>query len=387
MTPDKYRLDLALMRQAGINAIRVHAHVEGEELYRQADEAGLIVWQDFPLQWGYVDDAEFTAEAVRQAVAMVDQLDHHPSIVAWSAHNEPPWDATWMKDKYPDYSPDQNRELDRALAAAMSSRDTSRHVHAASVTAEHPWFGWYSGTWMDYGKPTRQALVTEFGAQALPDLTSLRRFIPEKDLWPASDAGWERWTYHDFQPRETFVNAKVSKGSSTAQLIENTQQYQARLVQFAAESYRRQKYAPVGAIFQFMFNECWPSANWGVVDYWRHPKPGLQALATAYQPVLPSIEWTAERLTPATPVTASLWVINDLADTFDRATLEWTLRSVEAVVLADRKVVDVAADSVMRVIPLRMPLPAGRYTLVTSLRDAKGGPLGRNEWSFIVEAP
>ena len=156
MTPAFYRLDLGLMQQAGINAIRVHAHVEGEDLYRQADEAGMLIWQDFPLQWGYVDDAKFTTEAVRQAVAMVDQLDHHPSIVAWSGHNEPPWDAAWMKTKYPDYRADQNRELDRALAAALRHRDPSRYVHEASTTAEHPWLGWYSGAWSDYGKPRRR---------------------------------------------------------------------------------------------------------------------------------------------------------------------------------------------------------------------------------------
>ena len=86
----------------------------------------------------------------------------------------------------------------------------------------------------------------------------------------------------------------MARGESVTELIANTQRYQAELLQFAAESYRRQKHAPVGAIFQFMFNECWPSANFGIVDYWRRPKPGFAALARAYQPVLPSISWTPE---------------------------------------------------------------------------------------------
>jgi beta-galactosidase/beta-glucuronidase len=41
------------MQQANINSIRVHAHIEAEEFYRLCDEMGLLVWQDFPLQWGY----------------------------------------------------------------------------------------------------------------------------------------------------------------------------------------------------------------------------------------------------------------------------------------------------------------------------------------------
>jgi beta-mannosidase len=231
-----------------------------------------------------------------------------------------------MKFKYADYEPEQNRALDKLLADAMTARDPSRHVHLASMTNEHPWLGWYSGTWTDYGKLTTQPLITEFGAQALPDLDVLRRFIPETDLWPIEDTAWESWRYHDFQPHETFTLAKVARGTTTTELIANTQRYQAELVQFAAESYRRQKAAPVGAIFQFMFNECWPSANWGIVDYWRNPKPGFSALARAYQPVLPSIAWTPKRLTSGQPVSANIWVVNDLWQGFEDASVEWTLR-------------------------------------------------------------
>jgi beta-mannosidase len=308
--------------------------------------------------------------------------------VAWNGHNEPPWDAVWMKTKYPDYRPDQNRELDRALAAALRHRDPSRYVHEASTSAEHPWLGWYSGAWSDYGKATTRTLITEFGAQALPDLENLRRFIPEKDLWPDEEAGWETWRYHDFQPHETFTLAKVPRGQSVTELIANTQRYQAELVQFAAESYRRQKHAPVGAIFQFMFNECWPSANWGIVDYWRRPKPGFAALARAYQPVLPSIEWmpTGEPFTPEKPVTATVWVVNDLLSGFDEASLEWTLRTGVKVVESMRTTVNVAPDNAVAVTRFEKTLAPGDYTLIATVSDSKGRPLGRNEWNFRVEA-
>jgi beta-mannosidase len=387
MTADAYRRDLALMKQAGINAIRVHAHVEGEELYRQADENGLLIWQDFPLQWGYVDDEAFQAEAARQAIAMVDQLGHHPSVAVWSAHNEPPWDATWMKDKYPDYSPEQNRALDRRLDRAMSTRDPSRTVHMASTTVEHPWYGWYSGVWSDYAKPTKQPLITEFGAQALPGLAALRQFIPERELWPGTPEEWARWEYHDFQPRETFKLAQIERGSSIVELIDNTQRYQAQLVKFAAEAYRRQKYAPVGGVFQFMFNECWPSANWGIVDYWRKPKAGFDALAIAYQPVLPSIEWTPGTLTPDRPVTARLWVINDLWRAFPSSTLEWTLRSSTAIVDSGIHAVTVQPDSAIEIVSVSRRLAHGSYTLVVTLKDAANRVLGHNDWSFIVKDP
>src|SRR5262249_14982903 len=245
-----------------INAVRVHAHIEAQAFYQLCDEAGILVWQDFLLQWGYTDDEAFITEAERQARDMIALLYNHPSIIAWSLHNEPPWDASWMQYKYPDYTPTHNRSLDNTLAERLSDADATRRLHPYSATSEHPWYGWYSGSWQDYGKPAREPLITEFGAQALPDLTSLRKIFSEEELWPESKEDWEKWEYHNFQKHETFDIAKVPQGQNIQEFIANTQHYQAHLLKYAAESYRRQKFHPVTSIFQFMFVEDWPSINW-----------------------------------------------------------------------------------------------------------------------------
>ena len=77
--------DLAI--DAGLDLLRVHAHVARPELYDAADEAGLLLWQDMPLQWGYARSVR--KQAVRQARKAVDLLGHHPSIALWCGHNEP----------------------------------------------------------------------------------------------------------------------------------------------------------------------------------------------------------------------------------------------------------------------------------------------------------
>ena len=50
---DEIRRDLVLAQDANLDLVRVHAHVARPELYDAADELGLLVWQDLPLQWGY----------------------------------------------------------------------------------------------------------------------------------------------------------------------------------------------------------------------------------------------------------------------------------------------------------------------------------------------
>ncbi len=93
---DFYSRDVGLARQANLNILRVHAHVLPPEFHEACDRAGMLVWQDFPFQWGYSDEPDFHAEAERQMQAMITGLYNHPSIIAWCCHNESPWDAPWM---------------------------------------------------------------------------------------------------------------------------------------------------------------------------------------------------------------------------------------------------------------------------------------------------
>lgn len=277
--------DLELMLRANINAVRVHAHVTSPAFYQLADELGLLVWQDFPLQWGYDDSPGFVADAARQLGEMLELLGGHPSIIHWTAQNEAPWSSEWMTYKYPVYDPDQNRALSSALSAVLAT-DPTRPSQANSGTGEHAWMGWYSGSYRDFSRPQAHAILTELGAQALPRLATLRTILRPEQLWPL-DRNLPVWEYHNFQKHELVTIAKVPLGASLEELISNTQAYQARLLQFAIEALRRQAWQPMTGVFQFMFVEHWPSMNWGVVDYLRQPKPGYFALQRAFQPILP----------------------------------------------------------------------------------------------------
>ena len=141
-----------------------------------------------------------------------------------------------------------------------------------------------------------------------------KTIIPASHLWPkttaADDPGWTLWKYHNFQPFQTFKFAGIARGNNIKQMIRNTQAYQSQLVATAAESYRRQRYQPVTALFQFMFVET-ALYQLGVVDYLRKPKAGYFALKRAYQPILPSIEPVTAQWMSGAAATLRLWAIND----------------------------------------------------------------------------
>ncbi|WP_279232192.1 glycoside hydrolase family 2 TIM barrel-domain containing protein [Thermus albus] len=284
--------DVALVKEANLNAVRVHAHVTHPAFYRACDREGVLVWQDFPLQWGYAPDEAFAQEALRQAQAMVEALGAHPSIYLWCAQNEPT----------------HNRHtLGPLLAAGLRAADPTRPVKEASDFREHPYPGWYWGQVRDFLALPGAPLPSEFGAQALPRAELLRKVLGEA-AWPPN---WEVYAYHNFQPHETFRVAGVGLGNSLEEFVESSQGYQARLLQFAIHAYRRAKGRVVG-YFQFMLVEPWEGITWAVLDVERVPKKGFFALKEASSPVLLSLVPYRAEVEVGAPPLQEAWLISDL---------------------------------------------------------------------------
>ncbi|WP_169314589.1 glycoside hydrolase family 2 protein [Thiothrix nivea] len=388
MGTEDFRHDIQLMQDAHINTVRVHAHVTSPEFYRLCDAMGLMVWQDFPLQWGYQDTDVFHQQAVAQVGDMIRQFGQHPSIIQWTLHNEPPWDADWMKWKYKDeYDPQQNKVLDSKLYQAAMTLDKTRPIDRISSTVSHPWLGWYSGSWLDYAKPTKHPTIAEFGAQALPDKATLARILGHAPKLPETDADWEEWLFHNFQRKETLEIAKVPKGKTLDEFITNTQQYQAQLTQLAAESYRRQAYRPVGSLFQFMLVEDWPSMNWGVVDFWRKPKPGYFALQRAYQPVLPSLAWNKVEYAAGEAVNIGLWALNDSFSSYPATRYRVSLFQGSKKLDTQNWQVDLTPDMYRHLRDYTAPVAEpGEYRLEAEILDAQGKLISRNEYRFTVQS-
>ncbi|MFN7472280.1 MAG: glycosyl hydrolase 2 galactose-binding domain-containing protein, partial [Roseiflexaceae bacterium] len=53
VTQARCATDVQLARECHMNVLRVHAHVAHPALYAEADAQGVLLWQDFPLQWLY----------------------------------------------------------------------------------------------------------------------------------------------------------------------------------------------------------------------------------------------------------------------------------------------------------------------------------------------
>lgn len=124
-------------KEDGLDLVRVHAHVSRPELYRAADETGVLVWQDFPLRRGY--SRGIRRQAARQAAAMVEMLGHRPSVAIWCGHDEPFGDGGGVRLALAQELPTFNKSiLDRAVKRAIEQADPSRPALAHSGVWPHP---------------------------------------------------------------------------------------------------------------------------------------------------------------------------------------------------------------------------------------------------------
>lgn len=93
-TPGRYRDEVRLHAEAGVNLLRVWGGgiVEAEEFYAACDELGVMVIQDFPRSGEYTGPYPDEHEGVFMASARdcLKRLRNHPSLVLWSGGNEVP---------------------------------------------------------------------------------------------------------------------------------------------------------------------------------------------------------------------------------------------------------------------------------------------------------
>jgi beta-mannosidase len=402
--PEELEGDVLLARDAGLDLVRVQGHITRPELYDAADAAGMLVWQDLPLQWGYARSVR--REAMRQARQAVDLLGHHPSIVVWCGHNEPvALDVAAAHEANravtPRYVaaqelPTWNRTiLDRSVKRAIERADASRPVVAHSGVVPHPpqfdgttshlWFGWYYGEAGSLGGfaaavPRMVRFVAELGAQSVPEDTSF--MAPER--WP--DLDWERLTGRHSLQRIVFDRrVPATAFASFEEWKQATQRYQAAVVKQQVEHLRRLKYHPTGGFTVSSLADAHPAVTWAMLGHDRQPKLAYQALVEACRPVIVVADRPPDRLAPGAAVALDVHVVSDLRQPIDgtevTARLRWGGGGQSW-----RWRGDVPADSCTRAGTVSFVVPDAPGRLTLDLELVAGDRAATNRYESTISA-
>lgn len=303
--------DLELARAANLNLLRVHVHVTPPELYDLCDRAGMLVWQDFELNWVHDPSPEFEQRARDLQRAMITLLENHPAIITWTCHNEPT--MVFVRRQNLETRPDP------ALYADAQAQDPTRPVFLCSGQMESDWqrcgdvHSYYGALWSKhYTDAYRQQprLNTEFGVETPAALDTLRHY-PEV---------WTRLAHLDGQIADLWA-------------------YQAALIQYQVEHFRRLRAAGSAGYVHFWLTDLVPQVGCGVLDAFRVPKGGYAALQRASQPLHVMLEHNGRR-----PL--ALWVCNDTPNAYPGAQVGWRVEdSAGRLLLEGQAGCDVAANA------------------------------------------
>jgi exo-1,4-beta-D-glucosaminidase len=272
---ERFEQEIAYVKHMGLNTVRLEGKLEDEPFYDITDREGILVmpgwcccdhwehWKDWD-----AEDLPVATASLRDQILL---LRGRASVFTWLNGSDGPPPAN-VEQAYLDVL----HELGFPNPVVSSATEKKTEVSGESgvkMRGPYEWVPplyWYTDTKL--GGP--HGFATEIGpGPAPPPLESLKRFIPEAELWPIGDT----WSYHcgggPFRTLGVFNKAMDARYGPSHDVAEY-----ARKAQVAAyeshramlESFGERKYTATGVV-QWMLNNAWPGMIWHLYDFYLRP--------------------------------------------------------------------------------------------------------------------
>jgi len=387
-----YERDVDLMIKANMNMVRLFCVVEKEEFYEVCDEKGILIYQDFPIQWRMSESSDLVGRAILQVSDMVNQLYNHPSIVIWCYGSEPGrhnFEKLGMALTNCSVREDPFRLVQPGNSPTFQLEEIDYYVEKYDWPIDchfyHGWYGTEPVTGLEKLPIKALEFVTEYGSQSLPKLGLLKQFIPPTELWPPK---WRHFRNHCLQVEIMQKWIGLAKDcKNLEEFIDKSQEYQSLQLKYHTEFYRRHKFRPANGALQFVFNDCWPAITWSVVDYERTPKKGYYALAKAFSPVHVMMEWLVG-IKVREDFQRKIYLVNDLYRELSDLLLEWEMLDNEGKVLEKGEFeTGISENTIVEVGILQAKRLPSSYKITLVVRDKKSTKLADNEYLFEYPFP
>lgn len=291
--PDKYHALVDMVHATGANMMRVWGGgiYEPDRFYQRCSERGILIWQDFMFSCAaYPENAPFLREVKAEANAVVRRLRKHACLALWSGGNENDhscgrrfnigWDV--LQPLCAKLDPDTPRIPDSPFDPAEKEPytplrgDSHRWAHGTSYRS-------------DFYLKDVSKFVSEIGHLSVPDLDTLKSFIPGDKLWPPYN---EVWCYHcsdtirtgwDYRVASLFKSIAANglpEPQTLRELIDATQELQAAACRAWTEYYHAQPHC--AGILHWNVCDCWPQISDAVINHNLKPKKAYFALKEAF---------------------------------------------------------------------------------------------------------
>lgn len=284
-TREKVKAQMEYVKHMNLNCVRLEGFWGSSHyLYDLADELGILLMPGWSCQWeweGYLgkevdefggikteEDMDLAVNYLRDQVLY---LRRHPSIFTWVLGSDllprPELEKRYLNDL----------AVIDPTRPPLSACDlwTSEVSGPTAVKMNGPYdyvppVYWWEDT--TYGGAYGFNSETGPGPQP-PRLSSVKKMIPEEDLWPIGDM----WEYHcgrkEFDNMDRYIEALNNRYGKPRDL--DTFLYRSQLASYEAvramfEAFCAKQHTATGVI-QWMLNSAWPETYWQLYDWFLNP--------------------------------------------------------------------------------------------------------------------
>ena len=296
----KVAAEVAYARHMNLNTLRLEGFWgSSEDLYNLCDENGILLMAGWSCQWewehylGKPTDERYggilTPEEIQLvALSWKDQvrwLRNHPSIFVWAEASDlipkPELEKEYIRIL---------KEDDPTRPSLISTKGKTSELTGKSgvkMLGPYDWVPpvyWY----VDTKNGGAYGFNTETGpGPQVPPIESLKKIIPEKDLWPINDL----WYFHccrgEFGTLERYNEAMTKRLGEPKNLndyLAKAQYLNYEGMRAMFEAFVANKYKSTG-IIQWMYNAAWPRLWWQLYDYYLMPNGAFYGARKACAPL------------------------------------------------------------------------------------------------------
>ncbi len=384
---ERNAIEVAYVKDMNMNTIRFE-EVWGtsQNIYYECDRQGILALVGWSCHWEWEvytgkpndrngcisteEDMDLIAQSWKNQILW---LRNHPSIICWYG----------ASDMLPRPALEQ-RYLD--ILAEIDDRPYTVHAGSAKSPLSGPagmkmwgpyeWqapYYWYS----EEAKGNAVGFNTEIGIGAqMPVLESLRKFIPEDQLWPAGDAydfhtTTSRDALHDLSELKTVIEKRMGGAADLEDFLRKSHFIDYEGTRAMIEAHRVNVPRSTGVI-QWMLNSAWPALYWQMYDWYLVPVSGYWSVKKGCMPQQLAYNYADDKV----------YAVNDEKEDMDLIA-RMKIYGTDGSLLTDAKCdVEMAAGcseplfDVTSIVSGKSPI----YFVFLSLEDSKGNVVSRNEY-------
>jgi len=354
-TPEKYKNELRLSREANFNMVRLWGGgaTPPEEFFRDCDEYGLLVWHDF---W-ITGDCQGTfgkgtrdwplqgAVFLSNARNTVKRLRNHPSLLTWTAGNE----GYPRKDLYQALRNDIVAKLDGTRPFLPTSGYANPAPSWGLSWPDNHETGAYSGGPYAYVPPEQYYTLVargrdwlfkdEVGLPSVPPASILKRFIPDLEPDPQKPFPLNNiWGYHDacegngkYSVYDQAIRGRYGRPGSLEDYAEKAQFVNAENYRAIFEAVNS-RLNGTGGVILWKTAPAWPSVIWQVYDWYLRPNAGFYYAKKACEPVHVQLNLDTQMVTVINTTDETLENLTVKADVYDETMLPLSTEGQQATV-------------------------------------------------------